>query len=47
MRPTGRRPSIPPGFPMKSRLSRRKKEKERIDRKDLKETEEADERRIP
>lgn len=28
-RPSGRRPSIPPGHPMKPRISRREKERER------------------
>lgn len=29
MRPSSRRPPVPPGFPMKPRLSRREKERER------------------
>jgi hypothetical protein len=45
LRPTARRPPIPPGFPMQSRLSRRKIEKEKAYKKDIEELE-AESRRL-
>lgn len=41
LRPSGRRPAIPSGFPMKSRLSRREKERGRKRREKDVEDEEA------